>query len=83
MGRVKFDDIRGAVCENYGKEAGSVIAGASLISELESMMQKAGFRNIRIMPKYDSRDFIKDWALGSRIEDHVVSAMIEAVRPEA
>ena len=58
------------------------IAGASLIPELESMMQKAGFRNIRITPKYDSRDFIKDWAPGSRIEDYVVSATIEAVKPE-
>ena len=58
------------------------IAGASLIPELESMMQKAGFRNIRIMPKYDSRDFIKDWAPGSRIEDYVVSATIEAVKPQ-
>jgi arsenite methyltransferase len=56
------------------------IAGASLIPEMESMMQKAGFRNIRITPKYDSRDFIRDRALGgSRIEDHVVSATIEAV----
>jgi len=58
------------------------IAGASLIPELESMMQKAGFRNIRIMPKYNSRDFIKDWVPGSRIEDYVVSAAIEAVKPE-
>jgi arsenite methyltransferase len=59
------------------------IAGASLIPELEFMMQKAGFRDIRITPKYDSRDFIKDWAPGSRIEDYVVSAAIEAVKPRA
>jgi len=58
------------------------IAGASLIPELESKMQKADFRNIRITPKQDSRDFIKDWAPGSRVEDYVVSATIEAVKPE-
>jgi arsenite methyltransferase len=56
------------------------IAGASLIPELESMMRKAGFSNIRITPKHDSRDFIKDWAPGSRIEDYIVSATIEAVK---
>jgi protein-L-isoaspartate O-methyltransferase len=50
------------------------------LGELEAMMQKAGFGNIRITPKYDSRDFIKDWAPGSRIEDYVVSATIEAVK---
>jgi arsenite methyltransferase len=59
------------------------IAGASLIPDLESMMRKAGFGSIRITPKYDNRDFIKDWAPGSRIEDYVVSATIEAVKPEA
>jgi arsenite methyltransferase len=58
------------------------VAGASLIPELESMMQKAGFRNIRITLKYGSREFIKDWAPGSRVEDYVVSAAIEAVKPE-
>jgi SAM-dependent methyltransferase len=57
------------------------IAGASPIPELEAMMQNAGFENIRIEPKYDSRDFIKDWAPGSRVEDYVVSAEIAAVKP--
>ena len=58
------------------------VAGASSIPELESMMQTAGFGKIRITPKYDSRDFIKDWAPGSRIEDYVASATIEAVKPQ-
>ena len=56
---------------------------ASPIPELESMLLKAGFGNIRIAPKYESKDFIRDWAPGSRIEDYVVSATIEAEKHQA
>lgn len=59
------------------------IAGASYIPELEAMLKRAGFANIRISPKDESRAFIRDWAPGSKIEDYVVSATIEAVKPLA
>jgi arsenite methyltransferase len=57
------------------------MAGASLIHELEAMMQAAGFCEIHIAPKDESRDFIKDWAPGRGVEDYVLSATIEAVKP--
>jgi SAM-dependent methyltransferase len=57
------------------------MAGASLIHELEAMMQAAGFSEIRIAPKDESREFIKDWAPGQGVEDYVLSATIEAVKP--
>lgn len=57
------------------------MAGASQISELESMLHAAGFVQISITPKDASRDFIRDWAPGSKIEELVVSANIEAVKP--
>jgi len=57
------------------------MAGASLIDELEAMMQQAGFENIHIVPKDESREFIRDWAPGRGVEDYVVSAYIEAVKP--
>jgi SAM-dependent methyltransferase len=59
------------------------IAGASPISELEFMLRKAGFGEIRITPKIESKTFIRDWAPGSRIEDYVVSATIEAEKRRA
>ncbi|MFA5242534.1 MAG: arsenite methyltransferase [Sulfuricella sp.] len=57
------------------------MAGASLIGELEAMMQSAGFDQVRITPKDESRAFIRDWAPGSKIEEFVVSANIVAVKP--
>ena len=57
------------------------MAGASLIDELEMMMSEAGFENIRIVPKDESREFIRDWAPGRGVEAYVVSAYIEAVEP--
>lgn len=59
------------------------IAGASPVEALKSMLQGSGFRNVRINPKAESRTFIRDWMPGSKIEDYVVSATIEAVKPQA
>jgi ubiquinone/menaquinone biosynthesis C-methylase UbiE len=56
------------------------ISGASPIQELESMLHRTGFENIQIKPKAESRTFIRDWMPGSKIEDYVVSATIEAVK---
>lgn len=59
------------------------MAGASLVSELETILGEAGFADVRIAPKDESKDFIKDWAPGRGVEDYVVSATIEAVKPGA
>lgn len=59
------------------------IAGASSIEELESMLVRTGFKDIQIKPKAGSREFIRNWMPNSRIEDYVVSATIEAVKPQA
>ncbi len=57
------------------------MAGASQIDELEQILADSGFTDIRIAPKDESREFIKDWAPGRGVEDYVVSATIEAVKP--
>jgi arsenite methyltransferase len=59
------------------------VSGASFIPELESMLRQAGFENIWIRPKDESKTFIRDWAPGSKIEDYIVSATIEGVKPQA
>ncbi|MGA2641675.1 MAG: arsenite methyltransferase [Spirochaetia bacterium] len=57
------------------------IAGASPVDELAGMIEAAGFIDIRIEPKEESRSFVKDWAPGKSIENYVLSATIEAVKP--
>jgi arsenite methyltransferase len=59
------------------------MAGASQISELEEMLQEAGFDKIKIAPKDTSRSFIREWLPGKRVEDYLVSATIEAVKPRS
>jgi arsenite methyltransferase len=63
----------------------ALIAGcmgnASIIEDLQAMITEAGFTQVRIAPKDESRDFIRDWAPGRGVEDYVVSATIEAVKP--
>lgn len=58
------------------------IAGVSAIEEIEAMLHGAGFEKILIKQKDESKTFIRDWMPGTRIEDYVVSATIEAVKPQ-
>lgn len=59
------------------------IGNAALVDDLERWMEQAGFEQIRIQPKDESREFIRDWAPGSGVEEYVLSATIEAVKPLA
>lgn len=59
------------------------MAGASSLPDIESYLSEAGFGDIRISPKDESREFIREWVPGSRIADYVVSATIEAIKPRA
>ncbi len=56
------------------------VGGAETIEQLELIMQQAGFTDINIQPKDESREFIRDWVPGSSIEDYVVSATIEGIK---
>jgi hypothetical protein len=59
------------------------MSNASLVELLEKMMFAAGFEQILIQPKDESKEFIKDWAPGHNVTDYVVSATIEAIKPLA
>jgi SAM-dependent methyltransferase len=85
-GRLAISDVVATVelPEEMRRDA-TLIAGcmgnAALIETLEGHLRDAGFIDIRIAPKDASREFIKDWAPGRGVEDYVVSATIEAVKP--
>jgi arsenite methyltransferase len=57
------------------------ISGAATIAENKRMLKGSGFKNIRIQPKEESRQFIRDLTPGYGVENYVVSATIEAVKP--
>ena len=58
------------------------IAGSATVPETRRMLKIAGFSNIRIDVKEQSKEFIKDWFPGSGAEKYVRSATIEAIRKE-
>ena len=57
------------------------VSGASTIDELELMLKSAGFINIVIKPKDESKKFIREWAPGTNISNYIASASIEAIKP--
>ena len=59
----------------------SCLSGAALIDDLEQMLREAGFTQIRIRPKDESREMIREWVPGCGVEEYVLSATIEAVKP--
>jgi len=59
------------------------MSGASSITEIETMLKDAGFEAITIKSKDESKEFIRNWVPERKIEDYVVSATIEAIKPKA
>lgn len=57
------------------------VAGAASASQIEGWLAEAGFVNIRITPRPESRELIKTWAPGRRVEDYVTSATVEGRKP--
>jgi SAM-dependent methyltransferase len=59
------------------------VAGAAASSQIEHWLIAAGFVEIRITVKSESRELVKTWAPGRGIEDYVASAAIEARKPRS
>lgn len=59
------------------------VAGAAPSSAVEAWLTAAGFRDIRVSVKPESRELVASWAPGRGIEDYVVSATITARKPRA
>lgn len=54
------------------------VSGASTIEQLYKLMEQAGFKNIIIVSKDESKEFIKEWDSERRLEEYIVSAIIRA-----
>ena len=57
------------------------ISGAADIDALSQMLADAGFVEIDIRPKEESREFIREWEPETALEDYVLSALISARKP--
>lgn len=57
------------------------VAGASIVEDVHTMLTEAGFSDIRITPKGESREILEDWFPGRGLAHFVASANIEARKP--
>ena len=57
------------------------VAGAASVAETETWLTEAGFVDVRVTAKEESRELIKNWAPGQGVEKYVVSAIVEGRKP--
>ncbi len=57
------------------------VGGAATVADLSRWLEQAGFFDIRIDPKPESRELIAEWTPGLGVEDYVTSAIIQARKP--
>lgn len=85
-GRVTISDVVTSVAlpEDIRKDLAlyaGCLAGATLISDLERFLADANLVDIKITPRDESREFIKNWTPNAKVTDFIVSALIEARKP--
>lgn len=85
-GRLAVSDIVATVeLPDEMRQSPELVAGcmgnASLIDDLLAIMRDAGFEQVSIEPKDESKTFIRDWAPQHNVTDYLVSAAISAVKP--
>lgn len=56
------------------------IAGVEYVENIRMMLENAGFYNIRLIPKNNSKEIISSWVPNKNIEEFVASYIIEAVK---
>jgi len=57
------------------------VSGAASVEELKAILAETGFREIRVTVNAASREFIRDWAPGTGIEEYIAAASVQAVKP--
>jgi SAM-dependent methyltransferase len=77
---VAYADIPAEIRDDVHSLTGCV-AGASAVTEVEQMLEEAGFNQVRIVPNEQSKSFMRAWMPDLPITDFVVSAAIEAIKP--
>jgi SAM-dependent methyltransferase len=78
---VAIGDLPRAIAEDPAAYTGC-IAGAAAVGELERMIAEAGFADVKVTVKTESRELVEDWSPGTGAASLVASALIEAIKPE-
>lgn len=78
---VAVKDIPPEVANDPAAYAGC-IAGAAPVQELERVIAAAGFQDVRVNVKPESRALIDEWSPATGAGSFVASALIEAVKPK-
>jgi len=85
-GRIAISDVvmLKPLPPDIAEDAGALsacVAGAAGVADLERILADAGFTDVAVRVKPESRAFIADWMPGRGIQDYVASATIEAKKP--
>lgn len=54
------------------------VSGAEYVGNIERMLEKAGFKNILLQPKDNSKEILNAWSPGKKLEEYLASFIIEA-----
>jgi len=84
-GRLAISDVvlTAALPESYLSDINlysGCVSGAISIEEYEALLKDAGFTTITIIPKDESKEFIREWEPHYDLENYIVSAIIQAVK---
>jgi SAM-dependent methyltransferase len=77
---VAIGDLPSAIAQDPTAYTGC-IAGAAPVGELERMISAAGFADVKVTVRAQSRDLVEDWSPGTGAANVVASALIEAIKP--
>ena len=56
------------------------VGGAEHIDRLEAMMRRAGFQDVRMTPKDNSREIVSAWSPDHHVEEYIASYLIEGIK---
>jgi C_GCAxxG_C_C family probable redox protein len=57
------------------------MGGAETVDTMQRILEETGFQQIKVAPIEESARFIREWLPESGIENYIISATIEAVKP--